>query len=166
MLIPRVLIGLVLLVNIQCAGAFVLHPVAYMGGFGLEGIVGEQMVRAMGVLFLMWNVPYAFALVHPRKYRSSLIEALIMQTIGLVGETAILLLGGPYPSPVELTITRFIIFDGIGLGLLAAALSLVQIDKQSQPTEQPEREHTNANGPQGAFGAPGDEDGNQTCQEA
>jgi hypothetical protein len=130
MLIARVLIGLVLLVNIQCALVFLINPAAYMGGFGLEGIVGEQMVRAMGVLFLMWNVPYTFALVHPRKHRISLVEAVVMQAIGLVGETAIHLLGGPYPSPIGRTITRFIIFDGIGLVLLAGALTLVQIDKQ------------------------------------
>ena len=130
MLISRVLIGLVFLINMQCAFAFLITPTAYMGGFGLEGIVGEQMVRAMGLLFLMWNVPYAFALVHPRKNRTSLIEAVVMQAIGLVGEAAILLMGGPYPVLIGSTITRFIAFDGVGLVLLAGALVLVQIQKQ------------------------------------
>ncbi len=36
MIISRILIGLVFLVNIQCAGAFMLDPAAYMHGFGLE----------------------------------------------------------------------------------------------------------------------------------
>ena len=46
-----------------------------MGGLGLEGIIGEQMVRGMGVLFLMWNIPYIFALANPiRKQGRSLIE--------------------------------------------------------------------------------------------
>jgi hypothetical protein len=129
MLISRVLIGLVLLVNLQCAGVFMIDPAAYMGGFGLEAELGEQMVRAMGLLFLMWNVPYVFALIDPRKYRHSLVEAVIMQAIGLVGETAILLFGGPYAPPIGSTITRFIIFDGIGLVLLAGALLKVQIEE-------------------------------------
>jgi hypothetical protein len=106
-----------------------LDPAAYMHGFGLDSVVGEQMVRALGLLFVMWNVPYGFALANPVKYRSSLIEAVIMQGIGLFGETAILLLGGPFPLPITTTITRFIVFDGIGLILLAAALLQVQIKK-------------------------------------
>ena len=129
MLMARILIGLVFLSNIQCAGAFLIHPVAYMRGFGLDGIVGEQMVCALGLLFVMWNVPYAFALAHPLKYRVSLIEAVVMQTIGLVGEAGILILGGPYPPPIGDTITRFILFDGIGLVLLILAFLKVQVKK-------------------------------------
>ena len=97
MLISRVLIGFVFLVNMHCAAAFLFDPAAYMHGFGLDSIVGEQMVRALGLLFVMWNVPYAFALADPLKHRVSLVEALIMQGIGLFGETAILVLGDPYP---------------------------------------------------------------------
>ena len=100
-----------------------------MHGFGLEGVVGEQMVRALGLLFVMWNVPYAFALADPFKHRVSLIEAVSMQAIGLVGESAILLLGGPFPAPIPETITRFIVFDGIGLLLLVVALIQVQVKK-------------------------------------
>jgi hypothetical protein len=129
MLISRILIGLVFVVNIQCAGAFVFNPAAYMHGFGLDTIVGEQMVRALGLLFVMWNVPYAFALADPVRHRISLMEVVIMQAVGVVGETAILLFGGPFPPPISTTITRFILFDGIGLILLAAALLQVQIKK-------------------------------------
>ena len=52
----------------------------------------------MGVLFLMWNVPYAVALWHPVRHRVSLYEAVAMQTIGLIGESLILWsLGGAHP---------------------------------------------------------------------
>jgi len=122
MIIARILIGLVFLVNIQCALVFLFSPSPYMAGFGLEGAAGAQVVRAFGLLFLMWNVPYAFALANPEKHRVSLIEAVIMQAIGLLGETSILLIGGPYPSPIESTLRGFILFDGIGLVSLLTAL--------------------------------------------
>jgi len=122
----RVLIAIVIGWNLQCAIVFIANPAGYMGGFGLDGQAGAQMVRALGVLFVMWNVPYAFALASPVRYRISLIEAVVMQTIGLVGETLILLAGGPYTAVITATITRFIVFDGAGLVLLAVALWLVR----------------------------------------
>ncbi len=51
----------------------------------------------MGVLFLMWNVPYAVALWHPLRHRISLYEALAMQAIGLLGESLIYLSLSPEP---------------------------------------------------------------------
>jgi len=132
MLIARILIGLVFLANIQCALVFLINPSSYIYGFGLEGAAGEQIVRALGLLFLMWNVPYAFALTNPIKRRVSLIEAVIMQAVGLIGETSILWFGGPYPLPVENTLTRFILFDGIGLIFLLIALWLA--GKKKLPT--------------------------------
>jgi len=125
----QILIGLVFLANIQCAGVFLINPSPYIVGFGLEGAAGEQIVRALGLLFIMWNVPYAFALANPIKHRMSLIEVVIMQAVGLVGETGILWAGGPYLLPIESTLTRFILFDGIGLILLLIALWLVRKDK-------------------------------------
>ena len=122
MITARILIGLVFLVNIQCAGIFLFNPSPYLAGFGLEGMAGEQIVRAMGLLFIMWNVPYAFALANPIKHRISLIESVSMQAIGLIGETSILLVGGPYPSPIESTLKRFILFDGVGLVFLLIAV--------------------------------------------
>lgn len=122
----RALTAIVLGWNLQCALAFILNPAGYTGGFGLAGEAGAQMVRAMGVLFVMWNVPYAFALANPIRFRVSLIEAAVMQAIGLAGETLILLSGGPYAAVVQETITRFIAFDGAGLVLLGAALWMVR----------------------------------------
>ena len=129
MIIARILIGLVFLVNIQCALVFLFYPSPYMAGFGLEGMAGEQTVRALGLLFIMWNVPYAFALANPIKHRVSLIEAAIMQAIGLIGETSILMVGGPYPSPIESTLKRFILFDGIGLVFLLMAVWFARVKK-------------------------------------
>ena len=75
----------------------------------------------MGVLFLMWNVPYAVALWHPVRHRVSLYEAIAMQTIGLIGESLILWsLGGAHPVAAG-SVTRFIAFDGVGLIALSAA---------------------------------------------
>jgi hypothetical protein len=129
MKIARILIGLVFLINVQCALVFLFDPSPYMVGFGLEGMAGEQTVRAFGLLFLMWNVPYAFALANPIKHRISLIEAVIMQAIGLIGETSILLIGGPYPSPIESTLRCFILIDGIGLVFLLMALWFARVKK-------------------------------------
>lgn len=125
-LLVRGLIAIVVGWNLQCALVFILNPAGYMGGFGLEGAAGAQMVRGLGLLFVMWNVPYAFALADPVRNRVSLIEAVVMQAIGLAGETLILLLGGPYPAVIAATITRFIAFDGAGLALLVIALRLVR----------------------------------------
>jgi hypothetical protein len=118
----RLLVAAVLLVNVQCALLFLWQPAAYAPGFELSGVVGEPIVRAIGLLFLMWNVPYAIAVLDPQKYRISLYEAIAMQSIGLVGETLLLQGLPPGHLAIRATVTRFIIFDGGGLlALLAAA---------------------------------------------
>jgi len=117
----RLLIGTVLLWNVQCAIAFLVAPATYTPGFDLRGPAGEAMVRGMGVLFLMWNVPYVVAMLHPIRHRTSLYEAIAMQTIGLVGESLILwTLGGGHPAASG-SVLRFIAFDGAGLALLGLA---------------------------------------------
>ncbi len=126
----RFLIGVVLLINLQCALVFLWQPEHYMGGFGLSGEVGQGMLRAMGLLFLMWNVPYIFALWHPLKNFTSLVEAVIMQSIGFIGETVILVIGNYQDPLVYSSVKRFILFDGSGLVLLAAALLVVQNQKR------------------------------------
>jgi len=117
----RALIGLVFLWNVQCAVVFVAAPGTFAPGFELTGAAGEAIVRGVGVLFLMWNVPYAVALWHPARRRISLYEALAMQAIGLAGESLILWsLGGGHPVAGG-TVLRFIAFDGSGLLLLGLA---------------------------------------------
>ncbi len=97
-----------------------------MAGFGLGGAAGMGMLRALGLLFVMWNVPYIFACVHPIKYKISLIEALIMQAIGLVGETLILFSGNYRNTIIQASVSRFILFDGMGLALLLLAFTLTR----------------------------------------
>lgn len=122
----RGLIGLVLAWNVQAALAFLVTPAGYATGFELSGAAGQAMVRGMGVLFLMWNVPYAVALWHPVQRRVSLHEALAMQAIGVIGESAILWsLGDAHPVAAT-SVTRFIAFDVAGLMLLALAAWMVR----------------------------------------
>ena len=77
--------------NIQCAVLFLWKPEVFAPSFELAEAPGIAMVRGLGLLFLMWNVPYAVALSNPQKHRISLYEAIAMQTIALVGETFIYL---------------------------------------------------------------------------
>ncbi len=125
-LLARICIAVVLAWNVQCGVAFLLDPATYVVGFELRGAAGEAAVRGIGLLFLMWNVPYAVALWHPARRRVSLWEALAMQAIGLTGESLILL---SLPAAVGLaraSLTRFVMFDAAGLVLLAVALWLTR----------------------------------------
>jgi len=120
--LARACIGIVILWNVQCAVVFLIWPERFAPGFQLAGAAGEAMVQGMGVLFLMWNVPYAVALWNPVRYRISLYEAVAMQAIGLVGEILILVsLPQGYALAAQ-SITRFIYFDGAGLVSLLAAV--------------------------------------------
>ncbi len=51
--IARGAILVVLLWNLSAAVPFVVHPAAYRGAFEVEGVVGEVIVRSVGLLFLM-----------------------------------------------------------------------------------------------------------------
>ena len=82
------------------------------------------MVRGLGLLFMMWNVPYAVALWHPVRCRVSLVEAVTMQTIGVTGETLLLATLPAGHNVIQASITRFIIFDASGLVLLLVAFWL------------------------------------------
>lgn len=123
--VSRILIAAVTVMNVQAAFQFMLTPQNYAYGFEMTGAAGEAMLRGMGLLFLMWNIPYMFAAYHPVRHFISVVEAVIMQFIGVTGETLILL-GMPEGHPlIEASVKRFIIFDGSGLVFLAVALLLV-----------------------------------------
>jgi hypothetical protein len=132
--IARLLIGIVVFFNLDAAFSFMFLPVLYSPGFELSGIPGQVIVQGMGLLFLMWNVPYLIALVKPSRFFISLIEAVIMQALGVFGET-ILLLSLPEIHPtIQSTTVRFISFDGGGLVLLVCALLLAwKIRKKQGP---------------------------------
>ena len=124
LLLARLAILPVFLWNLQCALAFILWPERFTLAFELNGVAGEAAVRGIGVLFLMWNVPYAVALWHPLRHRISLYEATAMQAIGLLGETLIWLSLSPAHNLLRASLMRFIVFDGAGLVLLLVAIWL------------------------------------------
>ncbi len=120
--IGRALIGAVFIMNVQSAITFLWQPENYAAGFQLSGVEGLAAVRGIGLLFLMWNVPYFVALLEPVKNRVSLYEALAMQSIGVLGETLIYLsLPGGYAT-LQNSIARFIVFDSLGLTMLLLAV--------------------------------------------
>jgi hypothetical protein len=134
--ISRILIGLVLLDNLQASVFFITKPDGFAAAFDLAGPAGMAAMRSTGILFLMWCVPYAFATVHPIRFRISLIEACLMQAIGILGESFLLI-----RLPAELVNTpsslgRFIIFDAAGLILLLIALGL---SASIQPFRKPDQ---------------------------
>ena len=134
--LARILVGTVFIINVQSALVFYENPGGFAPMYELTGIPGQAAIQGFAILFMMWNVPYVFALINPIKYRVSHYEAIIMQCIGLVGESLI------YCSlPIDYTILRnsilrFIIFDGAGLiALIFAALLIILIPPaKTQPT--------------------------------
>ena len=128
--IARSLIGFILLVNVQCAVAFLVSPDIFAPGFEVGGVVGSGIVRGMGILFLMWNVPYAMAVLDPIRWRISLYEAVTMQAIGFVGESLLLVTFPPGHLLIQATLRRFILFDGFGLLALLLAAWLTRNTQQ------------------------------------
>jgi hypothetical protein len=126
--LSRFLIGTVTFLNLQAAVYFLFSPQDYVAAFELTGEPGAAVIRGMGLLFLMWNIPYIIAVIHPIHHFLSLIEAVVMQGIGVFGEMIILFtLPGVHPQ-IHASVVRFILFDGGGLVLLL--LSMYIIGKQ------------------------------------
>jgi hypothetical protein len=124
--LARCLILLVTAWNLQAALAFILRPESFAPGFMLTGVPGAAAVRGVGILFLMWNVPDLVALWQPRKYFLALQLAVVMQFVGLLGESYILSTLTAEYATLAASITRFVLFDGTGLVLLLAAFLLVR----------------------------------------
>lgn len=120
-LVARFLIGGVIFFNVQAAILFLVNPNSYAPAFQITGIPGKVMVQAMGLLFLMWNVPYVVAFWQPVRYRVSLYEAIAMQAIGLAGESLLLVSLPDGYLEIRETAIRFIQFDGVGLLALVLA---------------------------------------------
>ncbi len=117
------MIGLVFVLNVQCAIMFLLKPGNYYHGFELPLFPGREVVRGFGILFLMWNVPYGIAFLNPIRFHISTWEAVFMQAIGFFGEIGIYF-SSTDTRVIHYTIGRFIVFDGVGLILLIAALAM------------------------------------------
>jgi len=122
LVLSRILIGAVLFINLQAAVAFFIHPSDYAPWYELSGSAGNAAVKGFGLLFLMWNVPYLIAFIHPQKHKVSLFEATAMQSIGLVGEIFIWFGLPSINILLHKSIMRFILFDGIGLIALILAI--------------------------------------------
>ncbi len=129
--ITRLLIGIVTAWNLQAAFAFIFTPSGFVRAYELSGTAGEAAIRGVGVLFLMWNVPYLFAVKDPIRYQLALTFALLMQFIGLSGETYIYFTLSADHAMLGNSILRFIVFDGVGLALLAMAYWIERIPKNS-----------------------------------
>jgi len=121
----RACVGAVLFANVQCAVAFWLSPAGYAPVFELTGAAGEAAIRGLAVLFLMWNVPYAVALWHPRRHRLALWQAVAMQALGVAGETLIWWQLPAAHVVLRGSLLRFILFDAGGLAALCLAAALM-----------------------------------------
>ena len=119
--LARIFIALVILWNFQAAIMFLVWPDRLLLAYELQGAAGIAALRGIGLLFLMWNIPYMVAVWNPVKYRISLYEALVMQSIGLVGETIIYFSLPEIHNLLRGSIMRFIVFDALGLVLLVIA---------------------------------------------
>ena len=119
--ISRLCIGLVLIWNLQAALTFIIWPAEQVPSFELSVEIGAAIIRSVGILFLMWNVPYAVAVWHPVRHRLSLYEAIVMQAIGVVGETWVFLATPASHVAARSSLARFMGFDSAGLVLLLIA---------------------------------------------
>ena len=122
----RLLIAIVAAWNIQAAVVFIATPGSFVHAYELAGVAGEAAVRGVGVLFLMWNVPYLFAVLHPVRYQLGLVFALWMQAVGLLGESYIFFTLPMGHEILQSSILRFILFDGTGIVLLFFAWLVIQ----------------------------------------
>src|SRR5262245_29039461 len=85
--VARAIVAGVFAVNLSCAISFILQPEQYASAFEIGGLPGYTMVRALGILFLMWNATYPPVIVDPRSHRTLFAVVLAQQLIGLAGET-------------------------------------------------------------------------------
>ena len=124
--LPRILIGVVLGLNLDCAFLFLIHPDQFIYGFELSGVGGVVAIQGMGLLFIMWSVPYTIAFYQPVTYRICLQAAIAMQFIGLMGETILFFTLPVGHAALRVTGSRFILFDAPGLLMLIAAWTVTR----------------------------------------
>ena len=118
----RIPVIIVFFFNVQCTMVFLFSPEQYAPSFELSGTTGRIVIQALGILFLMWNIPYFFALLNPVRNFTSLIEAVIMQLIGGLGESLLYITMDSTNITIRKSIERFMLFDWSGLVLLMIAL--------------------------------------------
>ena len=112
-------------VNVQCALSFALDPQSFVGAYELQkaGSAGLAAVQGIGVAFLMWNCTYPAVIASPKRFFALAVVVLVQQTVGLVGETAILLQLPAGYETLAASVVRFIQFDAFGLALMGVAFA-------------------------------------------
>jgi len=127
--LPRVLLAIVAGWNLLCAIQFIVQPALYRPAFDLSGESGRAAVQSIGILFVMWNIPYLLAVVQPYRWKILVLCALLMQGIGCIGEIWIRSqLQGSYAFRDSLL--RFTLFDLAGFFLLFLAYILVNHNRR------------------------------------
>lgn len=124
--VVRIVVGVVFAVNVWCALVFIVDPETYAGGFELSRLPGRIIVQSFGILFLMWNATYPPVLFDPDKYRTLFQIVLLQQTIGVIGETWLLLTLPPGHSALQTTGLRFLVFDGLGLTAMGMVYGILR----------------------------------------
>lgn len=130
----RIAVAAVCAWNLSAAVPFTLAPDRYVAAFEVSGPGAEALVRGLGILFLMWQVPFLPVVWHPRRYRTCLLVILAMQAVGLAGELWMMATLSPAHAALRATGTRFVAFDAAGLALLAAAYAITR-SARSHPRE-------------------------------
>ena len=65
----RALVALVMAWNLSAAIPYMVNPGGSLHSFQVSGIGGALLIRGLGILFLMWQVPYVPVLIHPANHR-------------------------------------------------------------------------------------------------
>ncbi len=123
----RLAVATVFALNVSCALLFILRPQDYAAGFEVGGVAGEALVRGYGILFLMWNATYPLVIVQPQRQKTLFGVVLAQQAIGVVGESGMWLALPAGHAALSATGLRFILFDGGGLILMAAAYLFLRV---------------------------------------
>ena len=128
--LARLALVVIFFFNVTCALAFVARPSDYAHGFEVSGVVGEVLVRGIGILFLMWNVTYPLVIWHPWRHHRLFVIVIVQQAIGLAGETWMLLTLPPGHAALETTGWRFVAFDGGGLVAMLITFALLVVHQR------------------------------------
>ena len=135
--LARLTLAAVFFFNVSCAAAFIGWPAAYAPSFEVTGTAGATLVRGTGILFLMWSVTYPLAIWNPRRYLRLFLLILVQQSIGVIGETWMLLTLPPGHEMLAASGLRFVAFDGGGLVAMGVAFVLLWLTARGSPLQRP-----------------------------
>jgi hypothetical protein len=122
--LSRAAVGIVLFLNIQCAVQFLASPQITRRVLNFQEH-GRNSYSRYGNLIPYVECALCFCLNPPVKYRISYFQAVIMQFIGLLGETFLWIVIPSENALIAANISRFIIFDGTGLVFMTFGYLLI-----------------------------------------